>query len=633
MWIYFIMSAMLILGNLGCGTDLPTSGRDIWGRDEETLELIPVGSTLSEIVADPRRPYLYAADFDNSLLYIISSTSRQIEKRLALGSRPSDLALSMDGNLLYVALLGGDEVAVVDLDLQEGVDRIPLSFSPGYLVAGRPPYIYVTSSLDLELSFTDDGETHVINTETHAVEKMIPPVGLLEIDAARTRFYIAVLDRIYQYNITDDLARYRGQVTTPGPVVEIHLSADGSRLYSISAGPLVAATDIVAEGLISSWANIDQNRVEVFDTGSFTKVGELHTRAFPRAIAASGEYIAVAASDSLRSTHSTGFVVTYDATTLKTASTHRLVGVPTGCAEVDLATGIFYVAVDNPYDLRDRFGTRQDLQIVPLHTTLPDGREGGIPALPATDAASPGEITVALSGGVTMDMMWIEPGSFMMGSHEMMVEMIPNEGPRHEVTITRGFYLGKYEFTQGQWTAVMGTEPWQGQSYMVPHPDHPAVYISWDDVQDLVHRLNEVEGEEVYRMPTEAEWEYACRAGTTTEYSFGNRAGLLGDYGWYQANTWSDGEPYAHPVGALLPNPWGLYDMHGNIWEWVEDWLGGYPEGAQTDPVGPATGVYRVVRSGIFMAGPMGHRSAFRYGGAQDFPDGGVGVRLVRLKP
>ena len=164
-------------------------------------------------------------------------------------------------------------------------------------------------------------------------------------------------------------------------------------------------------------------------------------------------------------------------------------------------------------------------------------------------------------------------------------------------------------------------------------PDHPAVYISWDDVQDLVHRLNEVEGEDIYRMPTEAEWEYACRAGTTTEYSFGNRASLLGDYGWYQANTWSDGEPYAHPVGALLPNPWGLYDMHGNIWEWVEDWLGGYPEGAQTDPVGPATGVYRVVRSGIFMAGPMGHRSAFRYGGAQDFPDGGVGVRLVRLKP
>jgi formylglycine-generating enzyme required for sulfatase activity len=179
----------------------------------------------------------------------------------------------------------------------------------------------------------------------------------------------------------------------------------------------------------------------------------------------------------------------------------------------------------------------------------------------------------------------------------------------------------------------MGSEPWQGQSYMVPHPDHPVVYISWDDAQDLVRRLNEVEGEDVYRMPTEAEWEYACRAGTTTAYSFGNRAGLLGDYAWYQANTWADGEPYAHPVGSLLPNPWGLYDMHGNVWEWVQDWLGGYPAEAQIDPVGPPGGVYRVVRSGIFMAGPMGHRSAFRYGGAQDFPDGGVGVRLVRVKP
>ncbi|MDP6699095.1 MAG: hypothetical protein QGH25_05575, partial [Candidatus Latescibacteria bacterium] len=381
MRISLIISAVIALGHWGCGTDLPTSGQDIWGRDEEALELISIASTLSEIVADPRRPYLYAADFDNSLLYIISSTSRQIEKRLALGSRPSDLALSMDGDLLYVALLGGDEVAVVDLDRQQGVDRIPLSFSPGYVVAGRPPYIYVTASLDLELSFTDDGETHVINSETHAVEKVIPPVGLLEIDAARTRLYIAVLDRIYQYNITDDLARYRGQVTTPGPVVEIHLSADGARLYSISAGPLVPSTEIVSQGLISSWANTDLNKVEVYDTARFTKVGELHTRAFPRAVAASGEHVAVAVSDSQRTAHSAGFVVTYDAATLKTAATHRLVGVPTGCAEVDLATGMFYVAVDNPYDIRDRFGTRQDLQLVPLHTALPDIGEGGVPAL------------------------------------------------------------------------------------------------------------------------------------------------------------------------------------------------------------------------------------------------------------
>ena len=126
---------------------------------------------------------------------------------------------------------------------RRGSTAFPCRFHRVIWSRAAPPYIYVTSSLDLELSFTDDGETHVINTETHAVEKVIPPVGLLEIDAARTRFYIAVLDRIYQYNITDDLARYRGQVTTPGPVVEIHLSADGSRLYSISAGPLVAATD------------------------------------------------------------------------------------------------------------------------------------------------------------------------------------------------------------------------------------------------------------------------------------------------------------------------------------------------------------------------------------------------------
>ncbi len=137
----------------------------------------------------------------------------------------------------------------------------------------------------------------------------------------------------------------------------------------------------------------------------------------------------------------------------------------------------------------------------------------------------------------------------------------------------------------------------------------------------------------MYRMPTEAEWEYACRAQTTTNYSFGDESQLLGDYAWYRTNTWESGLHFAQPVGLLLPNPWGLYDMHGNVWEWVHDWSGRYPEESQVDPTGPMTGRFRSVRSGIFMAGAMGQRSAFRYGGAQDFPDGGVGLRLLRQKP
>ena len=637
-FVYLIGSLAIILGGgFSCGTDLPTSGQEIWGRNEDELQLISIGTTLTEIVADPQRPYLYAADFDNSLIYIISSGTQQIEKSLAVGSRPSDLALSMDGNRLYVALLGGAEVAIVDLDLQEEVDRIPLTFSPAYVVSGRPPYLYVSATLELSDNFEDDGETRLINEETGKVEKVIPPVGLMEVNATRSRFYIGVLDRIFQYDITDGVARYKSQEETEGPIVEMHLSEDGSRIYTISAGPLTGPDAVISHGLIDSRANVDVNMVEVFDTNGLVKIGELHTGAFPRAIASSGDRIAVAVSDLSRSSHSSGFVVTFDATTLKTMETHRLVGTPTGCAVLDANTDILYVAVDNPYDIRERFGDRQDLQLVPLGVA-PEPAGGDEPSTEPDLSGRPKEIVIELPGGVTMEMVWIESGSFMMGAPEEEAAMIPegqkaSEYPIHEVTISRGFYLGKHEFTMEQWEAVMGTRPWAGQNYVIHRPNHPAVYISWDDSQEMIQRLNELEGQNLYRMPTEAEWEYACRAGTRTRWSFGNQMGMAGDYAWHQWNTWEKGEPYGHPVGTRLPNPWGLFDMHGNVWEWVQDWLGKYPEEAQVDPTGPETGLYRVVRSSIFMAPPPAQRSAYRLAGAQDFPDGGVGVRLLRQEP
>jgi len=634
-----ILCLALVLGGwCGCGTDLPTSGQEIWGRNEDELQLIPVGSTLTEIVADPRRPYLYAADFDNSLLYIISSTTQQIEKRLAVGSRPSDLAVSMDGTRLYVTLLGGAEVAVVDLDLQEEIDRIPLDFSPGYVAAGRPPYLFVSASLELAMNFNDDGETHLINEESGKVERVIPPVGLMEVNAFRSRFYIGVFDRIYQYDITQETARYKDQIETGGPIVEMHLSDDGSRLYTISAGPLTGAAAVITSGLIDSRANVEVNMVEVFDTRDLVKIGELHTGAFPRAIASSQDRIVVAVSDLLRDSRSSGFVVTFDATTFETLEIHRLVGTPTGCAALDRDSGLFYVAIDNPYDIRERFGDRQDLQIVPLETAPGSADSSEVPPSGPGVSDHPKEITVDLPGGETMEFVWIKLGAFMMGAPDEESAMIPraqkaSESPVHEVRITRGFYMGRYEVTMAQWEAVMGTRPWLGMNFVVPRPNHPAVYISWIDVQDLIQRLNEFEGKDVYRMPTEAEWEYACRAGTRTRWSYGNQMGLHGDYAWYRENTWSEGEPYGHPVGTKLPNPWGLYDMHGNAWEWVHDWLGKYPEEAQVDPTGPETGTYRVVRGGVFMQPPPAHRSAFRYGGAEFFPDGAVGARLVRQEP
>ena len=131
------------------------------------------------------------------------------------------------------------------------------------------------------------------------------------------------------------------------------------------------------------------------------------------------------------------------------------------------------------------------------------------------------EITVDLPGGATMDFVWIEPGTLLMGAPDSDRYAAPAQKPQHEVTITRGFYLGKYEITQGEWEAVMGTRPWWRRGYVRENPDHPAVYISWNDVQGFVQRLNEAAGEELYRLPTEAEWEYACRAGTTTRWSFG----------------------------------------------------------------------------------------------------------------
>jgi len=182
------------------------------------------------------------------------------------------------------------------------------------------------------------------------------------------------------------------------------------------------------------------------------------------------------------------------------------------------------------------------------------------------------ETTFVLLDGAEMEMVWIEPGMFMMGSPDTEPGRWENEGPLHEVTLTQGFYLGKYELTQEQWESVMKTRPWAGQALIEEGPNIPAQFISRGDVQAFIDSLNAAEGSAVYRLPTEAEWEYACRAGTTTIWSFGDDEGLVGEYVWHSGNTRGVGEAYAHRVGMKLPNPWGLYDMHGNVYEWVQDW-------------------------------------------------------------
>ena len=185
---------------------------------------------------------------------------------------------------------------------------------------------------------------------------------------------------------------------------------------------------------------------------------------------------------------------------------------------------------------------------------------------------SPETITVDLPGGATMDMVRVAPGTFTMGSPADEPERWNSEGPEHEVTIPQGFYLGKYELTQGQWESVMGTTPWEADTVRVQHsPNNPAVHISWYKVQDFIDSLNVAEGDWMYRLPTEAEWEYACRAGTETIWSFGDDGAQLGQYAWFADNATNVGEVYAHEVGTKLPNQLALHDMHGNVYEWCRD--------------------------------------------------------------
>ena len=260
---------------------------------------------------------------------------------------------------------------------------------------------------------------------------------------------------------------------------------------------------------------------------------------------------------------------------------------------------------------------------------------GGNDRTPTGSVADFQLVAPDLSGAVRMEMVWIEPGTFLMGSPESEPGRNADEGPRHEVTISRGFWLGRYEITQAQWESVMGMRPWSGQSYVQENPNHPAVYISWNDAREFIRRLNEAAGEDLYRLPTEAEWEYACRARTETPWSFGDDEDQLGNYAWYSVNAWDVSEQYAHAVGVKLPNPWDLYDMHGNVLEWVQDyWVDGeYAKDNQLDPTGPSTGSDRIYRGGSFRNSALRMRTSTRYHNLPSFRHGFVGMRLLREGP
>jgi formylglycine-generating enzyme required for sulfatase activity len=240
---------------------------------------------------------------------------------------------------------------------------------------------------------------------------------------------------------------------------------------------------------------------------------------------------------------------------------------------------------------------------------------------------------------ISLDMIFCPPGTFTMGSPSNETGRGTDE-TQHQVTLTNGFYLGKYEVTQAQYETVMTgnseglkakTGSWQN------NPNHPVNSVSWNDVQVFLSRLNDMEQTAgrlptgwKYVLPTEAQWEYACRAGTTTAYSWGN------DINYSRANYNWDGGPndgndfrQTRDVGQYAANPWGFFDMHGNVWEWVSDWKANYLTGAQTDPEGPASGSDRVRRGGSWNNGGTPLRSAKRIGNTPGYRDYGIGFRLA----
>ena len=222
----------------------------------------------------------------------------------------------------------------------------------------------------------------------------------------------------------------------------------------------------------------------------------------------------------------------------------------------------------------------------------------------------------------------IPAGTFMMGSPEDEPERYNNE-TQHQVTLRQDFHMQTTEVTQGQWEAVMGENPSDFQNC---GDDCPVETVSWDDVQDFITRMNQ-RGEGTYRLPTEAEWEYAARAGTSTPFYFGQC--LSTDQANYDGNYPSEGCPRGEyrsetvPVASLASNAWGLYDMHGNVWEWCSDWYEGYPTGAVTDPSGPGSGSSRVVRGGSWGNYARNCRSAIRYRNTPGYRNWINGFRLV----
>ncbi len=285
---------------------------------------------------------------------------------------------------------------------------------------------------------------------------------------------------------------------------------------------------------------------------------------------------------------------------------------------------------------------------------------------------------IRIKNNIGMEFVYIKPGTFMMGSPENELGRFDSE-TCHPVTLTKGFYMQTTTVTQGQWKAVMGNNPsfhnnskphYKNEAYRGPKnhdeelvrqlnrrfnrvrmhivwspyvdlsgcgDDNPVERVSWYDTQEFIQKLNSMEETDKYRLPTEAEWEYACKAGTQTPFSFGeclssDQANIRGVIPYGNCPKGIKRET-TMPVKSFPPNPWGLFDMHGNIFEFCQDWWTGedYPSGSVKDPIGSVTGTYKVTRGGAFWLSARHCRSACPgWPLKPDRRDGSFGFRIVR---
>ena len=246
--------------------------------------------------------------------------------------------------------------------------------------------------------------------------------------------------------------------------------------------------------------------------------------------------------------------------------------------------------------------------------------------------------------GLKMKLVWCPPGKFKMGSPKSEKERSDDED-QVDVTLTKGFWLGKYEVTEAEWKQVMDTEPWKGERLAKDGADFPATFVSWNDAVDFCRKMTEQErqagrltDEWEYTLPTAAQWERACRAGTKSRFSFGDDESQLRDYAWFLDSTFNGGDKHAHRVGQKRPNHWGLCDMHGNVWEWCRDVSGVKLPGGNDPEAKPdeRTLVFyeirelsRVIRGGGWNFGTAYCRSATRLRDPPWHRDPFIGFRVA----